>query len=62
MAIKERKNNKNICARSLLSSFYYHISESQREREREREKEECKVVITLIIVYIEMKHTRRYRL
>ena len=31
-------------------------------REREREKEECKVVITLIIVYIEMKHTRRYRL
>ena len=56
MAIKE-KNNKNICARSLLSSFY-HISESQRERE----KEECKVVITLIIVYIEMKHTRRYRL
>ena len=62
MAINE-KNNKNICARSLLSSFY-HISESQREREREREreKEECKVVITLIIVYIEMKHTRRYRL
>lgn len=57
MAINE-KNNKNICARSLLSSFYYHISESQRERE----KEECKVVITLIIVYIEMKHTRRYRL
>jgi hypothetical protein len=60
MATKERKNNKNICARSLLSSFYYHISESQRERERE--KEECKVVITLIIVYIEMKHTRLYRL
>jgi len=33
-----------------------------RISEREREKEECKVVITLIIVYIEMKHTRRYRL